>query len=140
MAAASIKTDIAIVGAGIIGLAVAFRLAAAGRDVVVVDPNEPGSGASYGNAGAIAPLRLCADRQSRRAAQLARSSSRVGEPVRHRPAALPALLPWLSRFLWQSTPKQARRNGHALRSLLKEAMQAWRRSRRTGRCLGPVSQ
>jgi 2-polyprenyl-6-methoxyphenol hydroxylase-like FAD-dependent oxidoreductase len=34
----AIKTDIAVVGAGIIGLATAFRLAAAGREVVVVDP------------------------------------------------------------------------------------------------------
>ena len=55
MTAAPIKTDIAIVGAGIIGLTVAFRLAALGRAVVVIDPNDPGSGASYGNAGAIAP-------------------------------------------------------------------------------------
>ena len=51
----SIKTDIAIVGAGVIGLATALRLAAAGREVVVIDPNEPGSGASYGNAGVVAP-------------------------------------------------------------------------------------
>jgi glycine/D-amino acid oxidase-like deaminating enzyme len=51
----SIKTEIAIVGAGVIGLATALRLAAAGREVVVIDPNEPGSGASYGNAGVLAP-------------------------------------------------------------------------------------
>ena len=50
-----IKTDVAIVGAGIIGLAIAFHLAADGREVVVVDPNEAGSGASYGNAGTLAP-------------------------------------------------------------------------------------
>lgn len=50
-----IKTDVAIVSAGIIGLAIAFRLAADGREVIVIDPNEPGSGASYGNAGTFAP-------------------------------------------------------------------------------------
>jgi glycine/D-amino acid oxidase-like deaminating enzyme len=41
-----IKTDVAVIGAGIIGLATTLRLAAAGREVVVIDPNEPGSGAS----------------------------------------------------------------------------------------------
>src|SRR5262249_14241453 len=46
-------------------------------------------------------------------------------PFAMRPAALPALLPWLLRFLWQSTPMRARRNGHALQNLLKEAAQAW---------------
>ena len=40
--------------------------------------------------------------------------------------ALPALLPWLSRFAWQSMPARARRNGYALAGLLKDAMLAWR--------------
>jgi glycine/D-amino acid oxidase-like deaminating enzyme len=62
---APIKTDVAIVGAGIIGLAIAFRLAADGREVVVIDPNEPGLGASYGNAGAIAPYPVFADSLSK---------------------------------------------------------------------------
>ena len=47
-------TDIAIIGAGVIGLAIAERLLAEGREVVLVDPDEPGMGASYGNAGTIA--------------------------------------------------------------------------------------
>ena len=36
--------DVAIVGAGVVGLAVAVRLASAGREVMLIDPNEPGSG------------------------------------------------------------------------------------------------
>lgn len=46
---------IAIVGAGSIGLAVAWRAAQAGAEVVVHDP-EPGSGASRVAAGMIAPV------------------------------------------------------------------------------------
>ena len=46
--------DIAILGAGVIGLAIAERLLADGRNVVLVDPNPPGMGASFGNAGTIA--------------------------------------------------------------------------------------
>ena len=40
--------------AGVIGLAIAFRLAREGRDVLLIDPREPGRAASYGNAGHIA--------------------------------------------------------------------------------------
>src|SRR6202011_4399343 len=47
-------------------------------------------------------------------------------PLTIRLAALPALIPWLSRFVWQSMPVRARRNGHALAGLLKEAMPLWR--------------
>ena len=46
--------EIAVVGAGVIGLTIALRLAQAGHEVVVIDPGDPGAGASYGNAGTIA--------------------------------------------------------------------------------------
>ena len=48
------RVEIAVIGAGVIGLSCAFRLARAGHEVMLVDPQEPGSGASYGNAGTIA--------------------------------------------------------------------------------------
>ena len=48
------RTDIAVIGAGVVGLTIALDLAEAGRDVVLVDPGVPGMGASYGNAGTIA--------------------------------------------------------------------------------------
>jgi glycine/D-amino acid oxidase-like deaminating enzyme len=125
MAAAFIKTDVAVVGAGIIGLAVAFRLAAAGRTIVVVDPNDPGSGASYGNAGAIAPYGCAPIGNPDVLRNLPDLLLGSDSPFAMRTAALPSLLPWLLRFLWQSTSSRARRNGRALQSLLKEAAQAW---------------
>jgi glycine/D-amino acid oxidase-like deaminating enzyme len=124
--AASIKTDIAIIGAGIIGLATAFRLAAAGREVVVIDPNRAGSGASYGNAGALAPYGCAPIGNPDVLRSLPSLLFNSESPFSIRPSALPPLIPWLSRFVWQSTPARARRNGHALAGLLKEAMPAWR--------------
>ncbi len=47
-------TEIAIIGAGVVGLAIAEALLAQGHEVTLVDPAAPGSGASYGNAGTIA--------------------------------------------------------------------------------------
>ena len=121
-----IKTDVAIVGAGIIGLAIAFRLAAAGREVVVIDPNEPGSGASYGNAGTFAPYACAPVGNPDVLRNLPNLLVNPDSPLAVRPAGLPALIPWLSRFLWQSTPARARRNAYALADLLKDAMPSWR--------------
>ncbi len=47
--------DAVVVGSGTIGLAAAWRLAASGRRVAVVDPH-PGTGASYAAAGMLAPV------------------------------------------------------------------------------------
>jgi len=49
------RCDVAIIGSGVIGLATAWRLAATGRSVAVVDPH-PGRGASYAAAGMLAPV------------------------------------------------------------------------------------
>jgi len=51
---APLKTDSQSSALASIGLAAALRLAADGRETVVLDPNEPGSGASFGNAGVVA--------------------------------------------------------------------------------------
>ncbi|MCP5370952.1 MAG: FAD-binding oxidoreductase [Hyphomicrobiales bacterium] len=45
---------IAVIGAGIVGVACALHLQRAGRDVVLIDKGEPGEGASFGNAGVLA--------------------------------------------------------------------------------------
>jgi glycine oxidase len=45
-----------VVGAGAIGLGIAWRLAQRGRDVLVLDQGEPGSGASFHAAGMLAPI------------------------------------------------------------------------------------
>jgi glycine/D-amino acid oxidase-like deaminating enzyme len=123
---APIKTDIAVVGAGIIGLAAAFRLAAAGREVVVIDPNEPGSGASWGNAGTLAPYACTPVGNPDVLRNLPSLLFNAESPLAIRLAALPTLVPWLSRFVRQSLPAAARRNGLALAGLLREAMPAWR--------------
>lgn len=49
------RADVAVVGAGVIGLSAAWRLAQRGASVTVVDP-EPGSGASGVAAGMLAPV------------------------------------------------------------------------------------
>ena len=48
--------DITVVGAGVIGCAVAYELASRGARVEVIDPRGPGRGATGASAGILAPL------------------------------------------------------------------------------------
>jgi glycine oxidase len=52
---ASLQPDIIIIGAGVIGAACAFELAAAGAQVTVLDDRQVGQGASQASAGVLAP-------------------------------------------------------------------------------------
>ena len=49
------KTDIVIVGAGVIGLAIAYELLCRGKRVTLVDTGQPGRAASWASAGVLAP-------------------------------------------------------------------------------------
>ncbi|HOZ32122.1 MAG TPA: FAD-dependent oxidoreductase [Tabrizicola sp.] len=119
------RTDIAVIGAGVVGLTIALDLAEAGSDVVLVDPGVPGMGASYGNAGTIAgyatsPVGTPDVLRSLPSLMLSRTSPLA---IRHR--ALPELMPWLLRFLWQSRPAAAERNARAIAALLADAGDRW---------------
>lgn len=50
------KADVAILGAGVIGCAIADALAGRGLSVVALDPTGIGAAASAGAAGLLAPL------------------------------------------------------------------------------------
>lgn len=49
------KTDVVIVGAGVIGLSIAYELLCRGTRVTLVDPGDPGKEASWAAAGVLAP-------------------------------------------------------------------------------------
>lgn len=118
-------TDIAVIGAGVIGLTIALDLIDQGHEVTLVDPGPPGMGASYGNAGTIAgyatsPVGTPEVLRSLPSLPFSRTSPLA---IRHR--ALPSLIPWLVRFLWQSLPAQSGRNAAALALLLRDAGELW---------------
>lgn len=121
-----ISTDIAILGAGVIGLATALRLAAEGRSVLLIDPDPPGMGASYGNAGTIADYAVMPVGTPEVLKNLPSLLLNRNSPLAIRQAALPALLPWLMRFARQSLPAAAAHNAMAIAALLANAGPLWR--------------
>ena len=92
------SSDVIVIGAGIIGLACAFRLAREGKSVLLLDRDQPGRGASFGNAGHIATEQVF----PLASPEVMRGALRYlldGEsPLRIRPAYLFSILPWLIRF------------------------------------------
>jgi glycine/D-amino acid oxidase-like deaminating enzyme len=119
------SVEIAIVGAGVIGLSIALRLASEGREVVLIDPNEPGSGASFGNAGTFADYACVPVGNPDVLKNLPQLLFDADSPFSLRWAALFQLAPWLVRFVHQSLPAAARANAVALADLLAEALPAW---------------
>jgi glycine/D-amino acid oxidase-like deaminating enzyme len=120
-----LSTEIAIIGAGVVGLAIAVRLAGEGQEVTLIEPNEPGSGASYGNPGTIADYAVSPVGAPAVLRNLPTLMFDRDSPLSIRLAALPALTPWLIRFAYQSVPKRAKANAAAIAQLLAEAVQGW---------------
>jgi D-amino-acid dehydrogenase len=125
-----ITTDIAIIGAGVVGLAIAERLITEGREVVLIDPNPPGdtvaqTAASYGNAGTIADYAVLPVGTPDVLRNLPSLLFDKNSPLAIRRAALPALLPWLARFALQSLPRAAERNARTIAALLSTATTDW---------------
>ncbi len=118
-------TDIAILGAGVVGLAIAEALTAAGRDVTLVDPGDPGMGASYGNAGTIADYAVMPVGSPDVLKSLPSLLFDQNSPLAIRRAALPSLMPWLARFALQSLPGPTRRNAANIARLLVGAAGHW---------------
>ena len=113
--------DVMVIGAGVIGLAYAFRLARLGQRVLLVDRSEPGHGASFGNAGHIAteqvfPLASPAVVRGALGYLFDRES-----PLRIRPAYWLPILPWLAKFAWASRPGAFARGTAALSALQRYA-------------------
>src|SRR5688572_29927298 len=99
---------IAVVGAGIIGTAIAFELQRRGQAVVLIDRDQPGRGASYGNMASIAVTEFMPASRPSMWAQLPRWLLDPEGPVRLRPSYLPRLMPWFLRFAGASRPSRLR--------------------------------
>lgn len=99
---------IAVIGAGIIGVAIAYELQRRGKNVVLVDRDAPGRGASYGNMASVAVTEFMPASRPGVWAQMPKWLLDPEGPVRIRPAYVPRLVPWFLRFLAASRPSKLR--------------------------------
>ncbi len=119
------KQRIAVIGAGIIGLAVVHRLLGEGHDITVFDRDPDGDKCSWGNAGAIAVTEVMPASAPGLAWRVPGWLVDLLGPLAIRPAHLPALLPWLARFVAASRPSEVARIAGTLASLLGRVYDDW---------------
>lgn len=125
-AAGTVSTEIAIIGGGTIGMTIALRLRSEGHEVAIIEPGDPGMGASYGNAGTIADYAIMPVGTPAVLKNLPSLLFDRDSPLAIRKAYLPLLFPWLLRFAWQSLPANAARNTALIAGLLAGAAASWR--------------
>jgi D-amino-acid dehydrogenase len=119
--------DIAVVGAGIIGVACALRLARKGLRVVLIDQQEPGRGASYGNAGHLATEQVFPIADFSILRRLPGMLSDPMGPLRLDWRHLPHALPWLTRLLLNLRAVPYQRSVAGIRALNEHSLAAWQR-------------
>lgn len=98
-----------VIGAGIIGTAIAYELQKRGRNVVLVDKGEVGRGASFGNMASIAVTEFMPASRPSVWRQIPGWMLDPEGPVRVRPGYMPKLIPWFARFVAASRPGKLRR-------------------------------
>jgi glycine/D-amino acid oxidase-like deaminating enzyme len=112
-----LDSDVIVVGSGLVGAACAARLAHAGREVLLLDMQAPGMGASFGNAGHVATEQVMPLANP----QVIRNSWRylrdADSPLRVRLRYLVPILPWMARFVLAARPASLARGIAALMAL-----------------------
>jgi len=120
-----IKTDLVVLGGGVVGLATALRLLNSGREVILIDSEEPGTGTSYGNAGTIAEYAVLPVGSPDIFKKIPSLLLDKKGPISIKRSEIMSLAPWLLRFLYQSMPKQAAINAQAISELLLDSRKRW---------------
>ncbi|WP_209424700.1 FAD-binding oxidoreductase [Pararhodobacter sp. SW119] len=99
---------ILVVGAGVIGAAIAHDLQRRGRRVTLIDRDAPGMGASFGNMASIAVTEFVPVSRPAVLRQIPSWLFNPDGPVAVRPGYLPRLFPWFARFVMAARPARAR--------------------------------
>ncbi|MFC0201827.1 NAD(P)/FAD-dependent oxidoreductase [Paracoccus rhizosphaerae] len=97
-----------VVGAGIIGTAIAYQLQKRGRQVILLDKSDVGRGASFGNMASIAVTEFMPASRPSVWRQIPGWMLDPEGPVRVRPTYMPKLIPWFARFVAASRPSKLR--------------------------------
>ena len=97
-----------VIGAGIIGTAIAHDLQKRGRQAVLIDRDGPGKGASFGNMASIAVTEFMPASRPSVWRQIPGWMLDPEGPVRARPGYMPRLVPWFLRFIAASRPSKLR--------------------------------
>ena len=117
--------QVAVIGAGFVGLSSAYWLLRDGHQVTLYDPAGAAGGASFGNAGTFANYACIPVNNPTVFRDLPHYLLSGTSPLRLRWGYLPQLAPWLIGFLRSSTTARYTHSATALASLLGRAQQGY---------------
>ena len=129
------KKTVGVIGAGMVGVAAASFLQREGHDVIIVEPGNPGEGTSFGNAGCLNGSSVVPMSMPGTIRNVPGWLTDPMGPLVIRWSYLPALAPWLIRFIRAGTPEKVR--GAGARAAHASSVPRSRRSRRCSRTPAP---
>src|SRR3954454_9644583 len=109
---------IGVIGAGMVGVCAALWLQRDGHRVFLVEPGNPGEGASFGNAGCFNGSSVSPTAMPGVIKQVPGWLMDPLGPLALRWSYLPAILPYLVRFVRAATPDKVRAQARAMRPLI----------------------
>ena len=117
--------NVAVIGAGFVGLSSAYWLIKDGHQVTLYDPAGAAGGASFGNAGTFANYACIPVNNPTVFRDLPHYLLSGSSPLRLRWGYLPQLMPWLLGFLRSSTTSRYTQSATALATLLGRAQEGY---------------
>ena len=117
---------VGVIGAGMVGVCAASWLQRDGHSVFLVEAGEPGHGASFGNAGCFNGSSVTPVSMPGVINNVPRWLFEPLGPLSLRWSYLPAIAPWLLRFIRAGTPEKVRAQASALRPLVGPTLEALR--------------
>lgn len=117
---------IAVIGAGIVGVACALHLQRDRHEVTVLDPRAPGTATSFGNAGGIVTSAVVPNSTPALWRDIPRMLFDRDSAVRVRWRYLPQITPWLIRFLLAGRDARVQAIADALQPIVTHAYDAHR--------------
>jgi D-amino-acid dehydrogenase len=121
---ATVGRRVGVIGAGMVGVCAASWLQRDGHSVFLVETGEPGRGASFGNAGCFNGSSVTPMAMPGVLGNVPRWLFDPVGPLSLRWRYLPAIAPWLVRFVRAGTPEKTRAAARALRPLVGPTLEA----------------
>ena len=114
---------VAIVGAGIVGVATAIWLQRDGHTVTLIDRLGPGEGASHGNGGVLASCAMVPVTGPGLLKKAPRMLLDPDQPLFMKWGYLPRLLPWLRKYLSVANEADTRRISQAIAGVVGDSLE-----------------
>jgi D-amino-acid dehydrogenase len=112
------RSDVIVLGAGIVGVSAAIAARQHGLSVILVDRREPGSETSYGNAGVLSSGSIVPFNKPSLFSALPHYLTNRHAALRWDPRWAARNVGWLVRFLANATPSQVKPRAMALHGLI----------------------